>query len=73
MRRIVVLAALLAACGSKKSLKDQVVGTCGNPPTMSGAAMQEGLPWDNGPDKLIAVDPRDYQAMLAWRDCIGSH
>lgn len=72
--RAALIVIALTACNSKhESLKKMVVDTCGNPPTMSGAALQEGLPWDNAPDKLIAVDPKDYQAMLAWRDCIGSH
>jgi hypothetical protein len=73
MKRAVVVALFVVACGKQGSLKDQVVAKCGNPPNLSGLAMQEGLPWEGGKDQLVAVDPRDYEAMIKWRDCIGSN
>jgi threonine dehydrogenase-like Zn-dependent dehydrogenase len=73
MKRAVVVLMFVMACGKQRSLKDQVVSKCGNPPSMSGLAMKQGLPWDGGSDELVTVDPRDYDAMLKWRDCIGSN
>jgi hypothetical protein len=74
MKRAVAVLVFVVACkGQQGSLKQQVVAKCGNPPDMSGLAMQQGLPWEGGKDELVAVDPRDYEAMLKWRDCIGSN
>jgi hypothetical protein len=72
MLRFALLLLFVVACtGKRESIKKQVVDKCGNPPDMSGLAMQQGLPWEGGKDELVAVDPRDYKAMLEWRDCIG--